>query len=426
MAPSPTGTLHIGTARTALFNWLYAKKENGTFLLRIEDTDIERSKEHYSKNIFDGLKWLGIYWDEPPTIQSERANEHKQVIKTLIENGHAYRCYASEEELDEMRETQKKNGLAPKYDNRHRNLTSEQESEFIKAGREPVIRFKINEQKLISWNDLIRGKMTWSGKDLGGDMVIARRAPANTIGDPLYNLVVVADEKKAREVAELRRDRLREGRIAEQKAAKLDQMFSRMAEGDVSYVNLIIKADVQGSVEALNESLMKIQTDEAKVKIIAALHQQIAHFPQSSKRRRAGGRHMQNKAGNKVFRLPFPKRVFGVFIDDNNHIRNQGGIIQLILGAYPDEFHGVVAAAVISKRGKFNHFGKLTAVTSRHGVVFTFNIVHHDRTGVVQQVGYHLPHTFTAAGWGKGNQVPGLGKPQQFGVKASQYIPGLA
>ena len=194
MAPSPTGTLHIGTARTALFNWLYAKKENGTFLLRIEDTDIERSKEHYSKNIFDGLKWLGIYWDEPPTIQSERANEHKQVIKTLIENGHAYRCYASEEELDEMRETQKKNGLAPKYDNRHRNLTSEQESEFIKAGREPVIRFKINEQKLISWNDLIRGKMTWSGRDLGGDMVIARRAPANTIGDPLYNLVVVADD----------------------------------------------------------------------------------------------------------------------------------------------------------------------------------------------------------------------------------------
>ena len=194
MAPSPTGTLHLGTARTALFNWLFAKKEGGTFLLRIEDTDTERSKEEYIKNIYDGLRWLGINWDEDPTIQSERVNEHKQIIKTLIDKGFAYKCYASESELNEMRETQKRNGLAPKYDNRHRNLTPEQESEFIKLGREPVIRFKISDQKLISWNDLIRGEMTWSGKDLGGDMIIARRAPADSIGDPLYNLVVVADD----------------------------------------------------------------------------------------------------------------------------------------------------------------------------------------------------------------------------------------
>ncbi len=194
MAPSPTGTLHLGTARTALFNWLFAKKESGTFLLRIEDTDIERSKEEYIKNIYDGLQWLGLNWDESPTIQSKRVNEHKQIIKNLIARGFAYRCYASEAELDEMRETQKRNGLAPKYDNRHRNLTPEQESEFIEAGREPVIRFKISDQKLISWNDLIRGEMTWSGKDLGGDMIIARRAPADSIGDPLYNLVVVADD----------------------------------------------------------------------------------------------------------------------------------------------------------------------------------------------------------------------------------------
>ena len=194
MAPSPTGTLHLGTARTALFNWLFAKKEGGTFLLRIEDTDIERSKELYVKNIFEGLKWLGINWDEAPIIQSKRGNEHKKIIETLIDKGFAYRCYASESELEEMRETQKENGLAPRYDNRHRNLTSEQESEFIKAGRDPVIRFKIDDQKLISWNDLIRGKMTWSGKDLGGDMVIARRAAADSIGDPLYNLVVVADD----------------------------------------------------------------------------------------------------------------------------------------------------------------------------------------------------------------------------------------
>ena len=107
MAPSPTGPLHLGTARTALFNWLFAKKEGGAFLLRIEDTDIERSREEYINNIYDGLKWLGINWDESPTIQSERVNEHKQIIKTLVEKGFAYKCYASEAELDEMRETQK-------------------------------------------------------------------------------------------------------------------------------------------------------------------------------------------------------------------------------------------------------------------------------------------------------------------------------
>ncbi|MBW3041501.1 glutamate--tRNA ligase [Prochlorococcus marinus] len=194
LAPSPTGTLHLGTARTALFNWLFAKKEGGSFLLRIEDTDFERSKEEYIKNIYDGLQWLGIDWNESPVIQSKRVNEHKAIIKTLIDKGFAYRCYASESELEEMRETQKENGLAPRYDNRHRFLTPEQESNFINEGRNPVIRFKINDQKLISWNDLIRGEMTWSGKDLGGDMVIARRAPADSIGDPLYNLVVVADD----------------------------------------------------------------------------------------------------------------------------------------------------------------------------------------------------------------------------------------
>ena len=196
MAPSPTGTLHLGTARTALFNWLFAKKEGGTFLLRIEDTDIERSKELYIKNIFEGLQWLGINWDESPVIQSKRVNEHKKIIETLIAKGFAYRCYASEAELEEMRETQKKQGLAPRYDNRHRDLSTEQEASFIKAGRKPVIRFKINDQKLISWNDLIRGQMNWRGKDLGGDMVIARRAEANSIGDPLYNLVVVADDSE--------------------------------------------------------------------------------------------------------------------------------------------------------------------------------------------------------------------------------------
>ena len=194
LAPSPTGSLHIGTARTALFNWLFAKKENGSFLIRIEDTDNERSKPEFTENILEGLKWLGINWDEQPVIQSERIENHRDAISKLLNKGLAYHCYASEEELQEMRVAQKSNNQAPRYDNRHRNLTPKQISAFQESGREAVIRFKINETAEIKWKDLIRGPMSWRGADLGGDMVIARRAPADKIGEPLYNLVVVVDD----------------------------------------------------------------------------------------------------------------------------------------------------------------------------------------------------------------------------------------
>ena len=194
LAPSPTGTLHIGTARTAVFNWLFARHQKGQFLLRIEDTDKERSKPEFTANILDGLSWLGIDWDEDPTIQSERVEEHRSAIQMLLDRGLAYRCYASEEELTSMREAQKAENRAPRYDNRHRNLTAEQESSFQAEGREAVIRFRIDDSEEIQWRDLVRGPMNWRGADLGGDMVIARRAPADQIGDPLYNLVVVVDD----------------------------------------------------------------------------------------------------------------------------------------------------------------------------------------------------------------------------------------
>ncbi len=194
LAPSPTGTLHIGTARTAVFNWLFARHQKGQFLLRIEDTDKERSKPEFTANILDGLSWLGIDWDEDPTIQSERVQEHRSAIQMLLDRGLAYRCYASEEELTSMREAQKAENRAPRYDNRHRNLTAEQESSFQAEGREAVIRFRIDDSEEIQWRDLVRGPMHWRGADLGGDMVIARRAPADQIGDPLYNLVVVVDD----------------------------------------------------------------------------------------------------------------------------------------------------------------------------------------------------------------------------------------
>ncbi len=194
LAPSPTGTLHIGTARTAVFNWLFARHQKGQFLLRIEDTDKERSRPEFTANILEGLSWLGIDWDEDPMIQSDRIQEHRSAIQTLLDRGLAYRCYASEEELTTMREVQKAENKAPRYDNRHRNLTPEQESAFQAEGREAVIRFRIDDSEEIHWRDLVRGPMQWRGADLGGDMVIARRAPADQIGDPLYNLVVVVDD----------------------------------------------------------------------------------------------------------------------------------------------------------------------------------------------------------------------------------------
>ena len=194
LAPSPTGTLHIGTARTAVFNWLYAKSQNGAFLLRIEDTDKERSKPEFTQNILEGLEWLGIDWAEEPVIQSERVAQHRDAIRTLLDKGLAYRCYASEAELATMRDRQKASNQPPRYDNRHRNLTAEQETAFQAEGRDAVIRFRINDDAEIHWNDLVRGTMRWRGGDLGGDMVVARRAPADQIGDPLYNLVVVVDD----------------------------------------------------------------------------------------------------------------------------------------------------------------------------------------------------------------------------------------
>ncbi len=194
IAPSPTGNLHIGTARTAVFNWLFAHNQQGKFILRVEDTDKERSKPEYTENIKSGLEWLGLNWDEGPFFQTERLDLYHQAIQTLIDKEFAYPCYCTSEELDEMREKQKANNQAPRYDNRHRHLTPEQIAEFEAQGRKPVIRFKIDDGQEIAWNDLIRGKVRWQGSDLGGDMVIARASDDNLIGQPLYNLAVVVDD----------------------------------------------------------------------------------------------------------------------------------------------------------------------------------------------------------------------------------------
>ncbi len=193
IAPSPTGNLHIGTARTAVFNWLFARHHSGQFILRIEDTDTERSRPEYTQNILDGLSWLGMNWDDGPIFQSDRLDIYKQQVQALLDKGLAYRCYTSEAELEEMRTAQKARNEAPRYDNRHRNLTPEQQAAFEAEGRHPVIRFKIDDEREIVWHDMVRGEMKWRGSDLGGDMVIAR-ATQTGIGQPLYNFAVVVDD----------------------------------------------------------------------------------------------------------------------------------------------------------------------------------------------------------------------------------------
>ncbi len=194
LAPSPTGNLHIGTARTAVFNWLFARNQGGKFILRVEDTDLERSKSEYTDNILEGLTWLGMNWDEGPSFQSQRLDIYRQTVQTLLDKGLAYRCYTTSAELDQMREAQKANKQAPRYDNRHRNLTPEERSAFEAEGRQAVIRFMIDDDRTISWNDTVRDTVSWKGSDLGGDMVIARAATTTDIGQPLYNLAVVVDD----------------------------------------------------------------------------------------------------------------------------------------------------------------------------------------------------------------------------------------
>ncbi|MEM7064952.1 MAG: glutamate--tRNA ligase [Cyanobacteria bacterium P01_B01_bin.77] len=194
IAPSPTGNLHIGTARTAVFNWLFARAQGGTFMLRVEDTDLERSKPEYTQNIMDGLQWLGLSWDEEPVYQTHRMGLYQPKIQALLDQGLAYRAYETPEELNAMREKQKARSEAPRYNNQHRNLTPEQIAAYEAEGRQAVIRFKIDDSREITWNDMVRGPVHWKGRDLGGDMVIARASSSTEIGQPLYNFVVVIDD----------------------------------------------------------------------------------------------------------------------------------------------------------------------------------------------------------------------------------------
>jgi nondiscriminating glutamyl-tRNA synthetase len=194
-APSPTGYLHIGNVRTALFNWLFARHNQGDFILRIEDTDLERSSREYEKGVLQDLSWLGLDWDEGPDIggeygpyrQSERLNLYKSYAHKLLEEGKAYYCFCSSEELQEERSNALKEGRPPRYSGKCRKLSPDKVEQALKANQPAALRFKVNEG-IVAFTDLVRGKISFDTREIG-DFIILR-----SDGIPPYNFAVVIDD----------------------------------------------------------------------------------------------------------------------------------------------------------------------------------------------------------------------------------------
>ena len=187
-APSPTGYLHIGGARTALFSWAYARKHGGKFILRIEDTDLDRSTEASVRAILESMQWLGLGWDEGPFFQMQRLARYREVAERLVREGKAYHCYCSREELEHMREQQRARGEKPRYDGRWRPEHARAAGLAPPAGVPPVIRFRNPQEGEVWFSDLVKGAITVSNAELD-DLVLLRAD-----GVPTYNFGVVVDD----------------------------------------------------------------------------------------------------------------------------------------------------------------------------------------------------------------------------------------
>ncbi|QOR66746.1 glutamate--tRNA ligase [Cytobacillus suaedae] len=195
-APSPTGHLHIGNARTALFNYLFARNQNGKFIIRIEDTDQKRNIAGGEESQLKYLKWLGINWDEStdvggefgPYRQSERTDIYAKYTQELLEKGLAYKCYCTEEEIEKEREEQIEKGEMPRYSGKHRNLTREEQAAFESEGKLPSIRFRVPEGKIYAFNDMVKGEISFESDGIG-DFVIVKKD-----GTPTYNYAVAVDD----------------------------------------------------------------------------------------------------------------------------------------------------------------------------------------------------------------------------------------
>ncbi|GIP01336.1 glutamate--tRNA ligase [Paenibacillus lautus] len=195
-APSPTGHLHIGNARTALFNYLFARKNNGKFIIRIEDTDVKRNVEGGEQSQLKYLKWLGMDWDESvdvggeygPYRQTERLDIYKEYWQDLLDRGLAYRCYCTEDELEQEREEQMARGETPRYSGKHRDLTEEQRQALEAEGRVASIRFRVPEDRIYTFDDMVKGTISFNSKETG-DFVIVKKD-----GIPTYNFAVALDD----------------------------------------------------------------------------------------------------------------------------------------------------------------------------------------------------------------------------------------
>ncbi|GMA53311.1 hypothetical protein GCM10025857_46680 [Alicyclobacillus contaminans] len=182
-APSPTGHLHIGNARTALFNYLYARHMNGEFIIRIEDTDQKRNVEDGEKSQLDNLAWLGVDWDESPEKpgdygpyrQSERQDIYLPLIEQLLASNRAYKCYCTQEELDEEREAQKARGEIPHYSGKCAHLTAEEQAEKEAQGIVPVVRFRVPKNTEYRFNDMVKDEIVFEADNVGGDFIIQKR-----------------------------------------------------------------------------------------------------------------------------------------------------------------------------------------------------------------------------------------------------------
>jgi len=190
-APSPTGFLHIGGARTALFAWAYARRHGGDFILRIEDTDVERSTPEATQAILDGMEWLGLKYDEGPFYQMKRMDRYREVIAQMLANGQAYHCYMAPDELDALREAQRERGEKPRYDGRWRPAPGKT-LPTPPAGVKPVVRFCNPQDGVVAWDDAVKGRIEISNAELD-DLIIARAD-----GTPTYNFCVVVDDWEMR------------------------------------------------------------------------------------------------------------------------------------------------------------------------------------------------------------------------------------
>ena len=202
-APSPTGHLHIGNARTALFNYLFARHYHGKFIIRIEDTDTKRNIADGERSQLDNLKWMGLDWDEGPDIggdygpyrQSERKDIYEKYVQELMDKGLAYKSYMTEDELAEQRERQKAAHQMPHYEYEYAGMTDEEikqaQADAEAKGLKPVIRFRVPKDHTYAWDDIVKGPLSFDSASVGGDFVIMKRD-----GMPTYNFAVVVDEPR--------------------------------------------------------------------------------------------------------------------------------------------------------------------------------------------------------------------------------------